>query len=163
MAPLLTELDSIRFAIELEARGAQFYWEAARRMENADQRNLVLLLSGQTNNHLEGVKKILATVQTQKNGSAPEALDAETAAIIQKIGTSLSFPAEAQAAQKVAACTSVSSILEIALQGEKESVQLYEQIANSTKNDEVRKIFTALQSEEQIHVQKLLEMLQGWA
>ena len=107
--------------------------------------------------------KILATVQTQKNGSAPEALDAETAAIIQKIGTSLSFPAEAQAAQKVAACTSVSSILEIALQGEKESVQLYEQIANSTKNDEVRKIFTALQSEEQIHVQKLLEMLQGWA
>lgn len=163
MSALVTDLDAIRFAVDLEARGAEFYREAAKRMENEEQRNLVLLLMGQTNEHLESVKKMLAFVQIGKDGSPAETLDAETSSIIRALGASISFPAEAQAAQKIAECTSISAILEIALQGEKDSVLLYEKIATSAKSSDIRKIFNAIRAEEQIHVQKLVEMLQGWA
>ena len=158
----LSILDAIGFAIELEQRGTHFYREAAKRMEDQEQRNLVLLLMGQTNQHLEHVKKIFDYVQSER-GSDIAALDSETASYITALGKNIGFPSESQAAQKVAGCTSVAQILDIAMQGEKDSLSLYKEISEKAVDAEVKKIFNALRSEEQIHVEKLGEMLAGWA
>lgn len=158
----LSILDAIQFAVQLEERGAQFYREASKRMENEDQRNLVLLLMGQTNQHLEGVKKIFSYVKGEQ-ATKQVLLDLETAAYITALGKNIGFPSEATAAQKIAECTSVSQILNIAMQGEKDSLSLYREIAEKASDLEVKRIFNALRSEEQIHVEQLGEMLAGWA
>ena len=158
----LSILDAINFAIELEERGTHFYREAAKRMEDEDQRNLVLLLMGQTNEHLEDVKKIFSYVELQRGIDATP-LDSETASYIAALGKNIGFPSEAQAAQKIADCISVSQILNIAIQGEKDSLSLYKEISEKAVDTEVKKIFNALKSEEQSHVEQLGEMLAGWA
>jgi rubrerythrin len=158
----LSILDAIRFAIELEERGAQFYREAAKRMEGEEQRNLVLLLMGQTNQHLEHVQKICDYVKEQQGQDVLQ-LDDQTSGYIAALGQHIGFPSEAQAAQKIADCTSISQILDIALQGEKDSVALYKEIAEKAVDADVKRIFNALKAEEQVHVAKLGEMLAGWA
>lgn len=161
MSKMLSAQDAVGFAVELEARGVHFYREAAKRMENEEQRNLVLLLMSQSNHHLEGVKKIFAYVQ--QLGEDEVLLDQGTAAYITALGSSIGFPSEAQAAQKVADCSTVAQILDIALQGEKDSLTLYREIADKTTDSHVRMIFRALQEEEATHVRKLGEMMAGWA
>ncbi|SDL47863.1 Rubrerythrin [Dendrosporobacter quercicolus] len=51
----------------------------------------------------------------------------------------------------------------MAIQAEKDSILFYDELAAKAKFEDARKIFAVLKSEEQTHVVKLREMLEGWA
>ncbi|NLP41491.1 MAG: ferritin family protein [Veillonellaceae bacterium] len=158
---LLNELDGLRVAIEIEKRGHEFYQQAYNQSQEAEHKDLFLLLRDEETHHMEKFQKVLNKVQTTK--SECESFTAETAAYLSALASDHVFPKEEEAARTIASLKTIDTILAVAMQAEKDSILLYDELAGKSKSEETRKVFAALKAEEQQHVVKLREMIDAWA
>jgi rubrerythrin len=159
---IFNELDGLRIAIEIEKRGHEFYQQAYGHAQKDAHKELFLLLRDDENHHREKFEKLFDKVNgTKSENDLP--FDEETSRYLFTFSDHLIFPQKEDAAPTIAGFKTFDAILSVALQAEKDSVLLYDELAVKSRSEEAKKIFAALKSEEQRHVVKLREMIDGWA
>lgn len=163
MANLYNDLEGLRIAVEIEARGREFYRQAYLQATEKQQQDLFIWLMNEESRHLEDFTNIFNTVKATKEAHSDEYLfDPEVSRYLTVLAEHHVFPKAEEAKGKIALMT-VQSILALASQAEKDSVLFYDELASNAKFPEAQKIFTALKGEEQKHLVKIREMMDAWA
>lgn len=161
---LFSDLEGLRIAIEIEDRGREFYSEAYKQAEKPEHKDLFLLLRDEEVQHHATFSKILDAVTANKEAHSEEYLfDPDTSRYLTVLAEEHVFPPKATAAAKIAELKSVSAILSLAMQAEKDSILFYDELAKNAKFEDAKNIFKVLKEEEQTHVVKLREMIKAWA
>lgn len=163
MENLFSDLEGLRIAIEIEARGQAFYRQAYEQAVHQEHKDLFLFLMNEELQHLEVFTQIFTAVSERKEAHSAEYLfDPDTYRYLTVLAESHIFPPESQAQHTVAELKSVKAILNTAMQAEKDSILLYDELSRNAKFEDARKIFARLKIEEQGHVVKLREMIDAW-
>jgi rubrerythrin len=164
MANLFSDLEGLRIAMAMEARGRDFYQQAYQQAVSPTHKELFLWLKNEEIHHLERFTNLFKTLDARKEAHASEYLfDPETSRYLTVIAEEHVFPKPYDAAKHVSGLTSVQAILQAAMQAEKDSVLFYDELAAHAKFPEARDIFRLLKGEEQGHVVKLREIIDAWA
>lgn len=159
-----SDLEGLRIAIEIEARGCEFYQQAYEKAQKAEHKDTFILLKNEEIHHQEKFTQIFNKLNQNKDaGAAKYLFDPETSRYLTVLAQEHIFPGKEDIAAKLNELTTIDGILRMAIQAEKDSILFYDELANKAKFEEARKIFAVLKSEEQTHVVKLREMLEGWA
>ncbi|MEG6586530.1 ferritin-like domain-containing protein [Dendrosporobacter sp. 1207_IL3150] len=161
---LFSDLEGLRIAIEIEARGRDFYQAAYNKVEKEEHKNAFMLLKNEELHHLEKFTKIFNKIKENKEADSAEYLfDQETSRYLTVLAEDHIFPKSENADAIINKLTTIDEILRMAIQAEKDSIIFYDELSLKAKFEDSRKIFTILKAEEQTHVVKLREMLHGWA
>jgi rubrerythrin len=164
MENLYNDLEGLRIAVEIEARGKAFYRQAYEQATKQDERDLFMWLMTEESHHLEAFTNIFNKVKETKEAHSDEYLyDPEVSRYLTVLAESHVFPSADKAKQKIAELKSGQAVLALAMQAEKDSVLFYDQLASSAKFPEAQRIFAVLKAEEQTHVIKVREMIDAWA
>ena len=159
---LFTELEGLRVAIEIEKRGHEFYNQAYSQAQKDEHKELFLLLRDEETDHKAKFQKVFDKVQENK-AECDVSFDIETSAYLSALASVHVFPKAEAAAETISKLKTIDAILAVAMQAEKDSILLYDELAGKSKSEEARKVFAALKAEEQQHVVKLREMIEAWA
>lgn len=153
---LFSDLEGLRIAMAIEARGRDFYQQAFNKAEDNNHKDLFSMLRNEEVIHLETFTKIFNKVNENKEAASEEYLfDQETSRYLTVLAEGHIFPTAENAEVEIAKATTIQDILEMAIQAEKDSILFYDELASKSKFEDAKKIFTTLKAEEQIHVVKL--------
>jgi rubrerythrin len=159
MGNLFSDLEGLRIAIDMEARGRDFYKEASEQVATKEHKALFLLLMNEEIEHYNRFTQLYNKTKENKLADSDDYLfDPESSKYLTVLAEPHIFPKN-KADKTVKALTSVSAILHAALQDEKDSILFYDALAKCAKFEETKTVFNLLKAEEQTHVVKLREML----
>ncbi|QDR80903.1 ferritin family protein [Sporomusa termitida] len=159
---LFSDLEALRIAIDMEARGRDFYKKAYEQAEAKEHKDLFMLLMNEEIQHLEQFTQLYNQVKENQQDGEDYLFDQETSRYLTVLAEPHIFPKD-KAAQMFPEFKSIADILQAAMQDEKDSILFYDALAKCAKFEGARNIFNLLKFEEQTHVVKLREMLDGWA
>lgn len=159
---LFSDLEGLRIAISIEASGRDFYQQAYEQATEESQKTLFQLLKREEVVHHETFSKIFEEISKNKEAGSEEYLfDEDTSRYLTVLAEGHIFPTAKNASVKIAEATTVVEILRMAIQAEKDSILFYDELATHSKFPEAKKIFQILKAEEQTHVVKLRQILDG--
>jgi len=157
---LFSDLEGLRIAISIEASGRDFYQQAYEQATEKSHKDLFQLLKSEEVSHYETFTEIFKQVNEKKEAGSDEYLfDQETSRYLTVLAEGHIFPTGKNAEVKIAQAATIVEILYMAIQAEKDSILFYDELANKSKFEEAKKIFTVLKAEEQTHVVKLRQIL----
>ena len=160
MDNFFSDLEGLRLSMEIETRGREFYRNALEKATKQEHKDLFTLLMTEEVVHLETFTKIFNTIADRKEAhSADYLFDADTSRYLTVLAESHVFPKVAESKSVIAEFTSVQAILQRAMQAEKDSVLLYDEMSRHAKFADSKKVFEMLKAEEQTHVVKLRKMM----
>jgi rubrerythrin len=162
---MFSDLEGLRIAMAMEARGRDFYDQAYKQSGNSEHKELFLWLKNEEIHHLAKFTALFKTIEGRKEAHTAEYLyDSEASRYLTVIAEEHVFPKTSyDAAKHVAGLTGIQAILQAAMQAEKDSVLFYDELAKQAKFPEAGETFRLLKNEEQTHVVKLREMIDAWA
>lgn len=164
MENYFSDLEGLRLAMEIETRGREFYRYAYEHVTQQDHKDLFLLLMNEEISHLETFTKMFNEVACRKEAHSTEYLfDPDVSRYLTVLAESHIFPKQSAVEKMIAELSNIQAILRTAMQAEKDSILLYDEMARQAKFDDTKRIFEALKAEEQGHVVKLREMVNAWA
>lgn len=164
MEKLFSDLEGLRMAMEIETRGREFYQKAADKAEKPEHRDLFILLRDEEKHHLETFTTMFLKIKETKEAHSDDYLfDTDTSRYLTVLVEEHIFPKKEKAAAKIDELQTIETILNAAIQAEKDSILFYDELAINSKFEDAKKIFLTLKAEEQTHVVKLREMLDAWA
>lgn len=159
---LFSDVEGLRIAMEIEARGMAFYQKAHEHAKQAEHKDLFLLLHHEEVAHFETFKNMYEEIKKQEGAGDSEYLfDQEASRYLTVLAEAHVFPPGEKAAEAVAKLNTLEEILKLALQAEKDSILFYDELARQSKFEKAREIFKTLKEEEQKHVVKLREIIKG--
>ncbi|WP_425061259.1 hypothetical protein SCACP_20470 [Sporomusa carbonis] len=157
---LFSDLEALRIAIDMEARGRDFYKKAYEQAETKAHKDLFMFLMNEEIHHHDQFTHLYNKIKENKlAGSDDYLFDQETSRYLTVLAEPHIFPKD----KVFPEFKSMADILKAALQDEKDSILFYDALAKCAKFEEARQVFNLLKAEEQTHVIKLREMLDGWA
>jgi rubrerythrin len=163
MGNLFSDLEGLRIAIDMEARGRDFYKKAYEQAKAQEHKDLFMLLMNEEIHHHDQFSKLYDKIKESKLGDADDYLfDPETSKYLTVLAEPHIFPKD-KAEHALPEFKTLADILKSAIQDEKDSILFYDALAKCAKFEEARNIFQQLKAEEQTHVVRLREMLDGWA
>lgn len=162
MGNLFSDLEALRIAIDMEARGRDFYKKAYEQAETKEHKDLFMLLMNEEIQHHDQFTKLYNMVKDNQQAGEDYLFDQETSRYLTVLAEPHIFPKD-KAKEKFPELKSIADILRSAMQDEKDSILFYDALAKCAKFEDARKVFNLLKAEEQTHVVKLREMLDGWA
>jgi rubrerythrin len=164
MGNMFSDLEGLRIAIAMEARGRDFYHQAYEQSYKQDQKELFLWLKTEETHHLDRFTKLYNILKDRQEAHSDDYLfDPETSRYLTVIAEEHIFPKPYDAQKQIAELKTVAGVLQVALQAEKDSVLFYDELAAHAKFPEAKDVFRILKSEEQRHVIKIREMIDAWA
>jgi rubrerythrin len=164
MENLYNDLEGLRIAVEIEARGREFYRQAYEYTTVQEQKDLFLWLMNEETHHLTAFTNIFEKVKETKEAHSDEYLfDPEVSRYLTVLSESHVFPPTDRTRQVIAELKTIQAILGLAIQAEKDSVLFYDELTNNARFPEAQRIFAQLKAEEQSHVVKIREMINAWA
>lgn len=159
---LFSDLEGLRIAMSIEASGRDFYQQAYEQAKEESHKNLFALLKREEVSHYETFSEIFNQVKANKDAGSDEYLfDEESSRYLTVLAEGHIFPTAENAEVKIAEAATIVEILYMAIQAEKDSILFYDELASKSKFEEARKIFNILKAEEQTHVVKLRQILDG--
>ncbi|XER07177.1 hypothetical protein SRRS_27270 [Sporomusa rhizae] len=155
MGNLFSDLEGLRIAIDMEARGRDFYKKAYEQAETKSHKDLFMFLMNEESKHYEQFTGIYQKLRESKNYDSDDYLfDPETSKYLTALAEPCIFPKDKEERAKT-----LTDIIKAAIQDEKDSILFYDALAKYAKFEEARNIFNLLKEEEQKHVVKLREIL----
>jgi len=159
MGNLFSDLEGLRIAIDMEARGRDFYKKASEQATTKEHKALFLMLMNEEIEHHNQFTNLYHKTKEIKLADSEDYLfDPESSKYLTVLAEPHIFPKN-KAEKTVSELKSVSAILQAALQDEKDSILFYDALAKCAKFEDTKQVFNLLKAEEQTHVVKLREML----
>ncbi|CQR73948.1 Rubrerythrin [Sporomusa ovata DSM 2662] len=161
MGNLFSDLEGLRIAIDMEARGRDFYKKAAAQTDNEEHKALFMLLMNEETTHYDQFTQLYNKIKEDKLFDSNDYLfDQETSKYLTVLAEPHIFPKD-KVEIALPELKTVAKILRAAIQDEKDSILFYDALAKCAKFEETRKVFNLLKAEEQTHVVKLREILES--
>jgi len=162
MGNLFSDLEGLRIAVDMEARGRDFYKKAYEKADNKEHKALFMLLMNEEASHFDQFTKLYNKIKESKlSDSADYLFDQETSKYLTVLAEPHIFPKD-KAEKTLPELKNIVDILKAAIQDEKDAILFYDALAKCAKFEETRTIFNLLKAEEQTHVVKLRQMLDSW-
>jgi len=155
MGTLFSELEALRIAIDMEARGRDFYKKAYDQAESKEHKDLFMQLMNDETAHHDQFSRLYNKVKASQQTGDDYLFDQETSRYLTVLAEPYIFPKDKQLSE----FKTIADILRAALQDEKDAILFYDALAQCAKFEEARKVFNILKSEEQAHAIKLRRML----
>ena len=158
MGNLFSDLEGLRIAVDMEARGRDFYKAAYEKADNQYHKALFQRLMNEEINHYEQFSKLYNKIKESKGADSADYLfDPESSKYLTVLAEPHIFPKDK--AKVLPELKNTADILKAAIQDEKDSILFYDALAKCAKFEETRNVFNLLKAEEQVHVVKLRAML----
>lgn len=160
MGNLFSDLEGLRIAIDMEARGRDFYKKASEQASTKEHKALFLMLMNEEVEHYNQFSNLYNKTKENKLADSNDYLfDPESSKYLTVLAEPHIFPKNKSASE----LKTIADILQAALQDEKDSILFYDALSKCAKFEETRNVFTLLKAEEQKHVVRLREMLNSLA
>lgn len=161
MQKLFSDLEGLRIAMSIEERGRDFYRKAYDNARKEEHKAVFMLLMNEEIHHYEIFANLFEQLKQNKTAHTEDYMfDPEISRYLTVLAEGHVFPGKPH---KEVNFTSITEILETAIQAEKDSVLFYDELARHAKFEDARLVFTKLKAEEQTHIVKLREIAEGWA
>lgn len=156
MAHGYTDLDGLKMAVEMEKRGAKLYRHAIKLSVHPDVTALLSRLERDELHHQ-------ATFAEHYNRRARElgdgaAYDAESGAFLSAVAADVVFPDGLLGMALNQTLDSVRSVLDEAIQAERDSIGFYEDMAQNTLDPLSRQVFLDIALDERVHLKELIDL-----
>ena len=159
MGNLFSDLEGLRIAVDMEARGRDFYQKASEKAATKEHKALFLLLMNEETTHYNQFTQLYNKIKESKLSDSNDYLfDQETSKYLTVLAEPHIFPKD-KAEKALPELKSIADILKAAIQDEKDAILFYDALAKCAKFEETRSIFNLLKAEEQTHVVKLRAMM----
>jgi rubrerythrin len=160
MENLLSDLEGLKIAMDIERRGFNFYQKAYSKFNDSQAKVLLKTLMEEEQEHLSTFTEYFKQVEARKEAHSAEYLfDAEISKYLTVLVESHVFPAEQDVDQVVNELATLENIIKLALRAEKDSILLYEELAKCSKFEDAKTVFLKLKGEEQRHVTEISQKL----
>ncbi|TWH51816.1 ferritin family protein [Sporomusa sp. KB1] len=160
MENLLSDLEGLRIAMNIEKRGFNFYQKAYNKFNDTQAKALFKILMEEEQEHLSTFTEYFNRIEACKEAHSAEYLfDAETSKYLTVLVESHVFPTEQDAERIINELATVGNIIKLALGAEKDSILLYDELAKCSKFEDAKTVFLKLKGEEQRHVTEISHKL----
>ncbi|MFC1926525.1 ferritin family protein [Chloroflexota bacterium] len=146
-------LQILALAMEREDGGSKFYLDAANRTDDAKGKKMFQWLAEEEKRHYN---KLLIQHKELSRGGNWQNIESDEAPI-----SAREFPSLAEAAGEVKAGAGDLDALQMGINAEKESIELYSKAAQEATDSQAKAMFLGLIEEEQGHLE-LLEAEHEW-
>lgn len=162
MESLFNDLEGLRIAIEIEKRGFNFYKTAYEKVSDKEAKELFKILMEEEQKHLGIFTGFFAQIEARKEAHSAEYLfDAEVSRYLAILAQSHVFPSEENANRVITELATAGNIIKLAINAEKDSILLYDELAKCSKFKEAQTVFLQLKQEEQGHVVEISNKLKS--
>lgn len=145
--------DALRMALEMERKGSSFYRRLSEKVSHRSLKDIFKQLGREEEEHIKTVEeKLLPICQSDGAYWADEEL---MVAHLKRMMAGGVFPNEERVLERLEETGSEMEALHIAIQAERESIDLYKKAGEAAANEEGKKAFTSLVEEEERHLQLL--------
>lgn len=160
MENLLSDLEGLRIAMNIEKRGFNFYQKAYSKFEDTQVKALFKMLMEEEREHLSIFTEYFHQIEACKEAHSAEYLfDPEASRYLTALVESHVFPKEQDADCIIIELATVGNIIKLALGAEKDSILLYDELAKCSKFETAKKVFLQLKGEEQRHVTEISQKI----
>ncbi len=159
VANKLSSSDIVKYAVQIEKNGRDFYAQAAKQAKAERVREIFEFLSNEEQLHIAAFEEILRQIDTHE---PPERYPGEYADYMLALAEESVFTKEKQGSEIARTLRNDKQALELAIGFEKDSILFYYEMKRFVW-DGLHKDVDKLITQEQEHLKKLSDILKGFA
>ncbi len=156
MAFAYNDHEALRIAMEIERKGAEYYTLMLDVAADARERQVIVRLLKQEEEHLHAFHAMYEAVISQHDDEGETRFDEDTNAYLAAVAEGVVAPGEAM--EKPA---SMREALAQAVRSEKDSILFYQELAHTARNQDARTTFLRILKEEKAHLGALQGLMEG--
>lgn len=156
MNNLLSDLEGLRIAMNIEKRGFNFYQKAYAKFKDTQAKALFKTLMEEEQEHLITFTEYFKHIEACQEAQSVEYLfDAVSSKYLTVLVESYVFPSEQDTERIINELDTVENIIKLAMTAEKDSILLYDELARCSKFEVAKTVFLKLKDEEQRHITEI--------
>lgn len=152
------DLEGLRIAMEMERRGGDFYRRAARISKNPQAVQLLSALADEEQEHLRQFSQLYEQRLVCADAQDDQ-YEGETASYLSAVAADVVFSGGLMQLGAEGGFESPSAILIHAMQSEKDSILFYTEMIAQAHDEQARRVFSQIVTQEKQHLGRLRDQL----